>query len=157
LPIPNFVTGGILPTGIHDCDLSEIESVFVYNNRRQFIWQSLTSYFSQIKSVSDIDIICIDGSFVTNKEEPNDVDIVVEFSDYGRLRDLSMSIPDLFMRQIVREKFGIDLLPFFHYPLSDKNDIREFFQLLRPQEAIDRGVSAGTKKGILRISLANER
>jgi hypothetical protein len=157
LPIPNFVTGGILPTGIHDCDLSEIESVFVYNNRRKFIWQSLTSYFSQIKLISDIDIICIDGSFVTNKEEPNDVDIVVEFPDYGRLRDLSMSMPNLFMRQIVKDTLPIDLLPSFNFPLSNMEDMRDFFQKLRPAEAIERGLPVGAKKGILRISLANER
>jgi hypothetical protein len=157
LPIPNFVTGGILPTGIHDCDLSEVESVFVYNNRRQFIWQSLTSYFSQIKSVSDIDIICIDGSFVTDKENPKDVDIVVEFSSYGRLRDLSMSMPNLFMRPILKDRLPIDLLPSFNFPLSTMEDMRDFFQKLRPAEAIERGVPVGTKKGILRISLANER
>ena len=161
MPIPNFVTGGILPTGIHDCDLTEIEASFVYNGRRQSVWNSFMFYLSQIVVIQEVNLVYVDGSFTTDKESfadnnepPNDVDIVLEFADFQTLNLLVVKFPELLNRNHVKQNYNVDLL---FWTEGVQNDLREFFQYLRPEEAMNRNVPAGTRKGILRISLDNER
>lgn len=160
MAIPAFVTGGVLPTGIHDCDLTEIEARFVYNPARQTIWAAFSSYITHLKAIPEIDVVYVDGSFVTDKESfaadgdpPNDVDIVLELADATMLQTLALRLPALFDRDSVKANFKVDLLFAFEPMLPGLPDLREFFQYLRPQEAIDRSVPIGTKKGILKISV----
>ncbi len=161
MPIPNFVTGGILPTGIHDCDLTEIEASFVYNNKRQSVWDSFMFYLSQIVVITEVNIVYVDGSFTTDKESfadngepPNDVDIVLEFADFQTVNLLFLQYPHLLHHDTVKQNYNVDL---WIWAAGVKNDLREFFQYLRPEEAMNRNVPAGTRKGVLRISLDNER
>jgi hypothetical protein len=153
LSIPDFVAGGILPAGIHDCDLSEIEATFVYNSQRKTIWDGATSYLSNFGNVPEVNVVYFDGSFVTDKVLPNDVDIVLEFADAAALRKVAVANLVLFNRHDVKTNFKVDLLFRFEPLPPGQPDLREFFQYLRPQETVDRGVPAGTKKGILKVSL----
>lgn len=161
MPIPDYVTGGILPTGIHDCDLAEIEAVFVYNNKRRNVWNSFMLYLSQLIAIQEVNVVYVDGSFITDKENftdnnepPNDVDIVLEFADLQTLNLIASQYPDLVNHDQVKQTYNVDL---WFWTVGFRNDLREFFQYLRPEEALNRSVPAGTKKGILRISLDNER
>jgi hypothetical protein len=156
LPIPAFEKGGILPTGIHDCDLSEIGVRFVYNQERKTIWNSFSSYLTQVIAIPEVDVIYVDGGFVTDKAEPTDIDVVFEFPDVPSILAIWPQYPNLLEHFAVKQAFNVDM--YFSTEKGDlPRDFRAFFQYLRPEEVIDRGVPVGTKKGILKISLNDER
>lgn len=154
MPIPDFNTNGILPAGFHDCDLSEIAAMFVYNNKREKVWETLAEYLKQISLVPQVNVVYVDGSFVTNKALPGDVDLVLEFNSPQDFADAFTQQQHLFNHPIVKQIFNVDM--YFAFP-GMPNDFREFFQYLRTDDAMTRGVPAGTRKGILKISLNDER
>lgn len=157
MAIPDFEAAGILPTGIHECDLSEIEGVFVYNGQRRTVWSSFSSYLSQVIAIPEVNVVYVDGGFVTNKDLPKDVDIVIEFEDFATLLNVWSQNQTLFNHDAVKQAFDVDL--YFATVQSGglQHDFRAFFQYLRADDAIDRGVPVGTLKGILKISLNDER
>lgn len=72
---------GFLPEGIHGADLVEIKTVFVDNSnkRREDIFAALEKYIDALRTLlKDTPFtIWIDGSFVTRKSVPNDVELAV--------------------------------------------------------------------------------
>jgi hypothetical protein len=153
LAIPDFEASGILPTGIHDCDLDEIEARYVYNDRRRNIWHPFRFYLRQIaEGIPEVSVAYVDGSFVTDKVEPGDVDLILEFSTVADLANVKARLPHLMNRREIKAAHKVDLLTRFE-PNPPGDDFRELFQLLKPEDAIDRGVPAGTKKGILKIAV----
>lgn len=76
-----FNSDGYLDPGIHKMSLTEFSSAFVtafpFSNTRKDIFVGYLEHFSDLaKLVSSFEQI-IDGSFTTNKNDPNDVDLVV--------------------------------------------------------------------------------
>lgn len=139
--------------GIHDCDLNEIQAVFVNNVRRQVIWDGFLQFYNLLKSVSEIDVIYVDGGFVTDNELPKDVDVVIEYPDtatFIRLRAAHRFLGD---RTHVKDTYKVDMLPCLPQLPAGVNDLREYFQYVRPEDALRRGLPAGAKKGILRVSV----
>lgn len=71
---------GYLEAGIHDYSLDMVESQFViefpHSKRRRQIFDNLLKFTSKLKSLVGVKEIWIDGSFCSDKVEPNDVDIV---------------------------------------------------------------------------------
>lgn len=90
--ILEFNDEGLIRPGIHECGINELYETFVENfktsQRRDIIFKSLIKFLQQLISHYDLQEVWIDGSYVTNKINPNDVDIVLffEVSDYIRLR-----------------------------------------------------------------------
>lgn len=72
---------GCLPHGIHKLSLEEIEEEFVKgkSQRRQDIFENYRSHLKEIKDTNCCLNHWIDGSFVTLKENPNDIDTLTEF------------------------------------------------------------------------------
>ncbi|MBC7909669.1 MAG: hypothetical protein H7Y30_04160 [Pyrinomonadaceae bacterium] len=153
LPIPPFTSHGILPLGIHDCDINEVETIFVYNNQRRSIWTGFTSFLRIVRPIPEFDLVYIDGSFITDKQSPRDVDIVLELADVQTLFTILSTHPHLYDQAYIKSAFLVDLWISFVQVPPNMPDLREFFQYVRPEDAIGRGVAVGSKKGILRISL----
>jgi hypothetical protein len=81
MTIPPFVApGGALPPGEHPATLKEINTRFTSNYARKQICQGLKFVVGELAS-HDVEIIFVDGSFVTNKERPRDVDVAYEIPD----------------------------------------------------------------------------
>ena len=58
-------------------DLDEFEKHFVFNQHREALFQKYLSYLIDLQLIGIGDFIqWIDGSFVTKKKMPNDIDIV---------------------------------------------------------------------------------
>jgi len=71
---------GVLPEGIHDCTFAEIEQMFgrfQRTDRRIRLFEKLKSYLAEARSVSFVQAIIVDRSFVTAKEEHGDIDLIV--------------------------------------------------------------------------------
>ena len=80
MPIPDLTEHGYMPEGVHDCSVEEIESRFGQFQRsdcRCRLFARLKEYLRQAQASGLVKAVIIDGSFVTEKEEPNDVDVIV--------------------------------------------------------------------------------
>jgi Family of unknown function (DUF6932) len=142
-----------LPLGIHDCELSEIEKVFVHDNRqRKEIWRGFQALLELVRPISELNVIYIDGGFVTDNAHPNDVDIVIEYPDKATRRRLREDHWFLRQRSKVLDIHLVDVLGcLLNEP--PQSSMVEFFQFLRIDDAIKRGLPAGARKGILKITL----
>jgi hypothetical protein len=77
MPIPPFLENGLLPEGLHMSDLAEVEERFGRSSaRRRELFERLILFMDLARHCGAIKIL-IDGSFVTAKPEPGDVDVVI--------------------------------------------------------------------------------
>jgi hypothetical protein len=150
LPIPSLTSDGLLPVGIHDCTLSEIEATYARNYKRRQVWGRFSEFLEHLKGIPGLNAVYVDGSFVTDKEKPSDVDIVIEYDD-GRTR-VRLAQTYWFLRQKdkVKHRYSVDVLGCLKTEKSPA--MVELFQMLRVEDAIQRGVPPDTRKGILRIT-----
>lgn len=119
--------------------------------QRHLIWQGFLAFKELITPLSELDKIYIDGSFVTDKQHPKDVDIIIEYPDAATRIRLIRNNECLRTRAHIKDVYKVDVLT--GLANAPGPDMRDFFELLRPEEAAGKGLPAGTRKGILRISL----
>ena len=108
--IPDFDDDGLLPDGLHDCSLIEVESHFgrfQSSDRRPRLWQKLTEFLREAKGSGLVEMVVLDGSFVTDNPTPNDVDlIVVVHTGHDFAADLPPTAYNVLSQQRVRRRFG---------------------------------------------------
>ncbi|HEY4780470.1 MAG TPA: hypothetical protein VIH54_01550 [Chthoniobacterales bacterium] len=81
MQIPQLDKFGLLPAGIYDCTLDEIAARFAAGSAehpRAALREGLEGYVILLKGLGFFKYIFVDGSYVTSKPEPNDVDVLVE-------------------------------------------------------------------------------
>lgn len=75
--LPRFNEIGYLPPGIHPCDIDELFARFGSGSpEREIEIQELTDFIAWARRAG-VERIIVNGSFVTAKKSPNDVDIVI--------------------------------------------------------------------------------
>lgn len=148
MPIPELDADGLLPAGIFDCTLAEVRQrfgAFQESDRRPNLFARLEELaFAMLRS-GLFEAILLDGSFVTAKAAPNDIDLVaVVPPDHDFERDLSMSEYALVSRRLLKRRFGFDVvLARRDSPLYDA--YVEFFGRVRE--------APHSRKGLLRLRL----
>ena len=84
MPIPAFRVDDYLPEGLHEASEDEVAARFgVSTSRRVYLMGRLRRWLDLARAVGARRFF-IDGSFVTEKAEPGDVDAVVWLSDSFR-------------------------------------------------------------------------
>src|SRR5436190_229665 len=79
---PDFNLTGDLPVGIHEATLSEVIQRFGSGPvQRQTVARRLERIYNLVHSTNQLARFIVFGSFVTNKPEPNDVDIFMLMED----------------------------------------------------------------------------
>jgi hypothetical protein len=79
MPIPALNPDGFLPSGLFDCDLPEMRArfgVFRTSDRRPQLFARLEELVRAMRLSGLFEELIIDGSFVTLKEQPNDIDVI---------------------------------------------------------------------------------
>ena len=71
--IPEFTAHGLLPSGVHLATLEEVRERFGGNERREQLLTGLTEALRLLRAAG-CRRVYINGSFVTPKELPNDID-----------------------------------------------------------------------------------
>lgn len=67
-----------LPKGEHICTIEEIENRFLFSDTRKLKWKNFKALFERMLELGlKPDILIINGSFVTERESPGDVDFAV--------------------------------------------------------------------------------
>jgi hypothetical protein len=85
--LPEFTDSGELPLGIHWANWHDITERFGFTQRRQKLLEGLAKGLEALK-LAGCHTVYLDGSFVTNKAEPNDFDACWESGGVqGRLLD----------------------------------------------------------------------
>jgi hypothetical protein len=148
MPIPLFNDHGWLPDGVHDCTLDEAAArfgVFRGSDRRPLLWARFAEFMREARACRLAEAVLVDGSFVTAKPAPNDIDVVIVLA---ATHDLSADLPpaqyNLLAQHRVRKRFGLDLI----VARGESEGLEQavaFFQQVRQQP--------GAKKGLLRIWL----
>jgi hypothetical protein len=141
--IPDFNDSGLLPAGIHLCTLEEIEASFVYNNRRRQLFEGLLLLISDLKSVH-APAIFVDGSYVSAKTQPNDIDVCWEEGSGTNYEYELAHLPILFNRNQAKAKYKADLFPAY---LKETASGKLFIDFFRTDK------QTGEEKGILKLEL----
>ncbi len=141
--IPDFNDEGFLEPGAYETDIAEIkEKLMVGARRRELIW-NLEQVLCQMREAG-VRRVLVDGSFVSDKPRPSDIDACYDVDDDVDLPSLAPYWPAVAEYiASMRSETGLDLRPSEMIEGVSGKPYREFFQ-----SAID-----GTPKGILAISL----
>jgi len=147
MPIPEFNSEGFLPEGIHDCSLAEVQErfgQFQRSDRRCRLFDKLEVLVNDARDAGLITAIIIDGSFVTTKDAPGDIDLILVVRP---THDFRAALPpreyNLLSRRDARRIYGFDILV-AREGLPELDDYIGFFSQIRRHEL---------RKGLLRIAL----
>ena len=106
IPAPNAI--GELPPGMHLATLAEVEAVFVTTPHRRRLFEGLQRAIQNLHAAG-VRRVFIDGSFVTTKADPNDIDGCWEWTEEVHLDLLDPVLLDFAQaRQTMRDKYGVD-------------------------------------------------
>jgi hypothetical protein len=69
--IPQFTDEGLLPPGVHQTDLEELNEKMGWSRKRRELLEGLEEALELMASCGVVRVY-LDGSFVTDKDRPND-------------------------------------------------------------------------------------
>lgn len=114
MPIPPLNPDGLLPVGVHETSIDEIHERFggfQASDRRPRLFERLMAMVAAMKRSRLFESLLIDGSFVTAKTAPNDIDIVAVLRPgHDFERDLPMSEYALVSRNMLARRFRFDVV-----------------------------------------------
>jgi predicted nucleotidyltransferase len=146
--IPPLDDSGLLPVGLYNCSLAELRDrfgSFQSNDTRPRLMQRLEAFVEELRASRIVRAIIVDGSFVTNKQTPNDIDLLVVLPAGHDFRvDLTPAQYRVVDRRRVRRMYGLDVFV-VEEDSADFNALIQFFHRHRLQPHLT--------KGILRIEL----
>lgn len=150
MAIPALTSAGLLPAGVHAATLQEIRDVFGRDTpRRVELFAKLTTFVELARSFQLFASCIVDGSFVTDKAAPGDIDVVLVIP---RRRIKQLLVHPRFTQisdgRRIQRTYEVHL--FIQPPPSGMAD---FFQSLRPDEALRRNVRIDQRRGILEVAL----
>jgi hypothetical protein len=154
MPLPKFNYHGLLPEGVHDCALEDLQERMVTNPQREILWKNLQAFLEWARSTGQFSCAYIDGGFITDKIFPEDIDVILQTrASYGP--DAFLAMEPFFAEGMnkIFDKYSVHLHFWCEGFPGGVSDFRRFFQYLRPQDAAPRGLKEGAKKGIVRIEL----
>jgi len=144
-----FEKNGYLAKGIYELTWEEFISEFSFSPRRKYLISGLEKVVKILKE-ANCECIFINGSFISDKLEPNDWDAC--FKDTYRMNDyLYNKYPELFDQYKCKEKYFGDL--FQANAITDiSTEIRflDFFQRIKPSRRTKKTIEF---KGIVSIKL----
>lgn len=141
--IPEFTAGGLLPQGVHPATLEEVRERFGGNERREQLLTGLVEALRLLRAAG-CRRVYIDGSFVTAKERPNDIDFCwdIEGVEPDALDPVFFDFAD--GRAAQKARFGAEFFPAQVPEGITGRTFLEFFQ-------VDR--QTGEPKGIIELRL----
>jgi hypothetical protein len=149
--VPVFNKDGALPPGEHEVSLAEFEDAFVYNDRRREIFTGFLKLINDLRSIN-CRLVYVDGSYVTDKEEPGDIDVCWhedEFIDWDRVgRELQILLDLDYPRDWQQLVYNADVFPANVLENDSKKLFKDFFQQHK---------ETGNPKGIIKIKIGYDQ
>ena len=148
MPIPLFNADGVLPAGLHDTTLDEVRGrfgSFQGSDQRPRLFAQFEELVSAMKRSGFFEALLIDGSFVTAKAAPDDIDLIAVLRPgHDFERDLPISEYALVSRTMLRRRFRFDVI-IAERDSSVYTTSVEFFSRVRDRPDL--------KKGLLQLKL----
>ena len=141
--IPDFRPDGYLPEGIHDASEADVTFRFGLSTTRRRRQIFRLRRWLQLAPATRARRFLLDGSFVTDKAEPNDIDAVVLIADdFGQQvasgLDSAIEFETMLLSRNPEEVFAAE-------DVHDWNDWVEFFSRTREPD--------GRRKGLVEVEL----
>jgi hypothetical protein len=108
--IPKFNGRGSLPPGVNETTMAEMEDRLAFNEHRKVLVEGLKRVVENLR-LAGVRRLWVDGSFVTNKPYPGDIDGCWESAgvDPDLLDPVLLDFEQ--GRAAMKEKFGVDFFP----------------------------------------------
>ena len=141
--IPDFRDDGYLPEGLYPATQEEVINRFGKSSpRRRRLVQRLRRWIAPARQTG-ANRLLIDGSFVTAKEWPNDIDAVVLLAgnfdqQIKQGSDAAMELEEMLLTRCPEELFAAE-------DIGDWTDWIEFFSRTRESD--------GRRKGLIEVQL----
>ncbi len=141
--IPAFTAHGLLPEGVHPATLEEVLERFGGNERREQLLTGLIEALRLLRAAG-CRRVYVNGSFVTSKERPNDIDACwdIDGVDADALDPVFFDFDD--GRAAQKARFGAEFFPARLPEGLTGRAFMDFFQ-------VDR--QTGEPKGIIELRL----
>jgi len=114
MSIPELNEDGLLPGGIHEASMEEVRESFgrfQRSDRRPTLYTKLSEYMGQVRSTGLIAAVIVNGSFVTSKDEPSDIDVILVLrQDHDFSADPKPFEYNVLSKRRVRGRFRFDIL-----------------------------------------------
>lgn len=149
MPIPNLTQFGVLPVGRHDCTLVEIEAVYTATEHRRALWADLQGFLAWVHPQPKPTSIYFDGSFTSDKTAPSDIDVVFDLDGCDKATQAHWWLVFATQRDALKRDFRVD---FWVYVPGAPRDLRAFFEYVKLEEAVTRGMGPQDLKGLLRVA-----
>lgn len=142
--IPDFDENGLLPVNIHWATIDEIKDKLGFSEKRKNLIVGLEEALVSFKKAG-CKIMYIDGSFVTSKYEPGDIDACYEISGMDPTKLDPVLLDFTYERAAQKAKYGCEFF-FSHWVAKRPPPITyiDFFQIHK---------ETGNQKGIIGIKL----
>jgi len=148
MAIPSLTAAGFLPPGAPDASLEEVGIAFgsfQERERRIILFRRLSEYIAELRSLGHALEVLLDGSFVSAKASPGDIDLIVVYPEaFNFGATLTPAEYNTIDRRRVRRMYGFDVVPV----TAGSTDLEEWLAFF------SRDLRAGTlNKGLLRVKL----
>lgn len=147
MPIPSLDGYGLLPCGVHDCSLHEVRAAFGGSDRRRYLCSQLEWFVSVLRSIFAGGDLLVDGSFVTDKPVPGDIEVTIDLRLCDSTTQASAFKFWLDHNVTLKADHEIHFFP----TLQANSDFTSFFQYVGEKTAAMKGLDKKHPKGILRI------
>lgn len=108
--LPKFDQNGNLPKGIYKASLNEIKLIFGCGSaRRKWLFENLEKIIRIAKLTGKLERLVVWGSFVSNKELPQDIDLLMIMRDDFSLEKVAPESHPLFYNFQSKIAFNADI------------------------------------------------
>ena len=147
--IPGLTDEGLLPAGIYETDFDELRGKMGWSRKRLALLDGLEQAL-KLLAESGVKRVYLDGSFVTDKDRPNDIDGCYDLTAGAAAEVLTRMAP-IFPptpenRKRARELYGADFFPAAATELGSGQPFLQFFQKDRE----------GRERGVLMLEISDE-
>lgn len=145
---------GVLPQGIHVCTWEEVANRFGRFNtteKRHRLTEKLAQYIADVREAQIATALVIDGSYITQKAEPNDIDLILALrADFDLREELRPFEYNVQSKRIVSRLYGFDVFS----AIDGSEQYQRFIQFFSRVKLNDVEQSEVQQtKGVLRIQL----
>lgn len=110
MPLPDFNSKGDLPIGVHRASLAEVLERFGSpTGQREACARRLSHVFDLAWRTGSVSRFIVFGSFITAKENPNDVDVILVMDDSFHLESCPIESRGLFDHAVAQARYGASI------------------------------------------------
>lgn len=142
--LPELTKNGFLPEGIWNCEIEEFTSrfaVFQKTDRRISLFSKLENFLTELSDIKFVKEVIVDGSYVTEKDEPNDIDIILVLGEDFENAEIPFWIINRLDAIQLKKKYQFDI-KIVIFESSSYFEYLDFFQNVR---------QSNLRKGIVRL------